>query len=188
MVKNNVAIASAITAYARIDMMPYKLDPTCAYYDTDSLFTKDSLGLIKLGKELGMFKDELGGIPVKEAIFLDIKQYGYRYIKDTQIIEKSVFAGIPRDNLHYNDILMKGDTIELGIKTRFFKSLTNLTISVKEIKTSLTYKPSKELIDNHFIPLNIDLIGQPNGKLKDKINIMRNISNSFNKVNNIIGG
>ena len=46
-VKNNVAIAAAITAYARIYMMPFKLDPSCAYSDTDSLFTKDELNLLK---------------------------------------------------------------------------------------------------------------------------------------------
>lgn len=58
-VKNNVAIASAITAYARIHMMKYKLDPSCVYSDTDSVFTKDTLGLIEEGKEIGKFKDEL---------------------------------------------------------------------------------------------------------------------------------
>ena len=30
-VKNNVAIAAATTAYARIYMMPFKLYPSCAY-------------------------------------------------------------------------------------------------------------------------------------------------------------
>lgn len=66
-VKNNVALASAITAYARIHMMPYKLDSSCVYSDTDSVFTKDSLNLIQEGKELGLFKDELEGINIKEG-------------------------------------------------------------------------------------------------------------------------
>ena len=64
-----MAIASAITAYARIHMMPFKLDPSCAYSDTDSVFTQDKLGLIKLGKDLGLFKDELDGIVIKHATF-----------------------------------------------------------------------------------------------------------------------
>ena len=46
LVKNNVAIAAATTAYARIYMMPFKLDPSCAYSDTDSVFTRDELGLV----------------------------------------------------------------------------------------------------------------------------------------------
>jgi hypothetical protein len=88
LVKNNVALASAITAYARIHMMPYKLDPTCAYSDTDSVFfffTKDSLGIIQEGKELGLFKDELDGVDIKEATFLGIKQYGYTYEKESSL-------------------------------------------------------------------------------------------------------
>ena len=40
-------------------LLPFKLDPSCAYSDTDSVFTKDISKLIKLGKELGLFKDEL---------------------------------------------------------------------------------------------------------------------------------
>ena len=98
-VKNNVAIASAITAYGRIHMMPFKLDPSCAYSDTDSVFTNDILKIIEESKELGMFKDELNGIEIEEAIFLGIKQYGYKFEKDGKVIEKSVFAGVPRDSL-----------------------------------------------------------------------------------------
>ena len=48
-------------------MMQFKLDPSCAYSDTDSLFTKDELKLLdKLldNKELGYFKDELSSAKV----------------------------------------------------------------------------------------------------------------------------
>ena len=38
-VKSNVAIAAAITAYARIHMMPIKLLFDCYYSDTDSTYT-----------------------------------------------------------------------------------------------------------------------------------------------------
>lgn len=37
-VKSNVAIASAVTAYARIHMMQFKLDGSIVYTDTDSLY------------------------------------------------------------------------------------------------------------------------------------------------------
>ena len=72
----HVGIASAVTSNARIEMM--KLDETCAYSDTDSIF----LGVnhkvqIPLSNEIGEFKDELNGLVIKEAIFLGIKQYGY---------------------------------------------------------------------------------------------------------------
>lgn len=91
-VMNNVAIASATTSYARIVMMPYKLDPTCVYSDTDSVFTKNILNIIKEGLDLGEFKDELQGIKIKKAIFLGIKQYGYKYLESGRIVEKSVFC------------------------------------------------------------------------------------------------
>ena len=41
-VKSNVAISAAVTAYARIEMMKYKVDPSYKIYytDTDSIFFK----------------------------------------------------------------------------------------------------------------------------------------------------
>jgi hypothetical protein len=38
-IMSNVAIASAVTAYARIVMIPFKIDPNTLYTDTDSYFT-----------------------------------------------------------------------------------------------------------------------------------------------------
>ena len=42
-IKANVAIASAITAYARIHMMLLKLSKSVVYTDTDSIFTTEKL-------------------------------------------------------------------------------------------------------------------------------------------------
>jgi hypothetical protein len=42
-VMSNVAIAAAVTAYARIHMLYYKLLPGTVYTDTDSIFTTDEL-------------------------------------------------------------------------------------------------------------------------------------------------
>jgi hypothetical protein len=78
-VPSNVAIASAVTAYARIHMIPFKLNPSVVYTDTDSIFTTDKLGDNLIGKNLGLMKDELDGLLIKEAIFLGIKKYGYYY-------------------------------------------------------------------------------------------------------------
>ena len=67
-----------------------------ASQDTDSLFTKDESGLIKDlvdDKELGKFKDELGGETLEEATFLGIKQYGYWYNENGVRKERSIFAG-----------------------------------------------------------------------------------------------
>lgn len=123
LVKNNVAIAAAITSYARIHMMPFKLDPSCAYSDTDSIFTRDINKLLEKLLDntlLGKFKDELIGDTVNgiidEATFIGIKQYGYKYINKEGIqIEKSVFAGAPRNSLTYDTIqkLFQGESISL---------------------------------------------------------------------------
>lgn len=57
-IKSNVAIASAVTSYARIIMIPYKILPGTVYTDTDSIFTTDKLPKNLIGNELGYMKDE----------------------------------------------------------------------------------------------------------------------------------
>jgi hypothetical protein len=105
-VRSNVAIASAVTAYARIHMIPFKLNTDCYYSDTDSVFTKTKLDPSLIGDELGLMKDELDGVLVKEAYFLGIKQYGYSFMdKDSRaVVNKSVFAGVKRDSLTLDQI------------------------------------------------------------------------------------
>lgn len=78
-IKSNVALASAVTAYARIQMIPYKLLSGTLYTDTDSIFTSDKLPDHLIGKELGQMKDELDGLLINKGYFLGIKQYGYTY-------------------------------------------------------------------------------------------------------------
>src|ERR1700733_2544343 len=60
-VNTNVSIASAITSYARIEMMQYKLNYDVLYSDTDSIFTTAKLSDELIGGELGcsvLNKDE----------------------------------------------------------------------------------------------------------------------------------
>src|ERR1700741_4637576 len=106
LVKTNVAIAAAVTAYARIHMIPFKLHPGTAYTDTDSAFIEGVLPNHLIGTELGMMKDELNGKFITEAYFLGIKQYGYKYLdENNQVIERSTFAGVPRNTISFNDII-----------------------------------------------------------------------------------
>jgi hypothetical protein len=92
-IKSNVAIAAAVTSYARIHMMKYKLNDNIVYTDTDSIFTTEQLNIEELGKELGLMKDELDGCLINEGYFLGIKRYGYYYHDGkNKIVEKSVFA------------------------------------------------------------------------------------------------
>lgn len=96
-VLSNIAIASAITAYARIHMIPFKLNNDCYYSDTDSIFLGNELSSKEIGDDLGLMKDELNGGNIEEAYFLGIKQYGYSIVSPQEsnntLINKSVFAG-----------------------------------------------------------------------------------------------
>jgi hypothetical protein len=58
LVKVNVAISSAVTAYARIHMISLKIDGSCIYSDTDSVFSGNKLESKFIGSELGLMKDE----------------------------------------------------------------------------------------------------------------------------------
>jgi len=110
-VKSNVAIAAAITAYARITMIPFKLMEGTAYSDTDCIITTDVLDNSLIGDDLGLMKDELKGNIIEEAYFFGVKQYGF-YFKDSNgiNIERSVFAGVERNSIPWNEIvdLFKG--------------------------------------------------------------------------------
>jgi hypothetical protein len=58
-IKSNVAIASAVTSYSRIHMIPFILHPGTVYTDTDSIFSESELPSNLISKELGFMKDEL---------------------------------------------------------------------------------------------------------------------------------
>lgn len=81
-VKTNVAVASAVTAYGRIEMMDFKLDDGVIYSDTDSILTTNTLHENFIGKELGQVKDELNGKSMDKCLVLGIKEYGYTYLEE----------------------------------------------------------------------------------------------------------
>lgn len=104
-IKTNVAIASAVTANARIHMIDFKMSDNTCYTDTDSIFTTEPLPKHLVSDELGLMKDEMKGIIIQEAYFLDIKKYGYWYFdKDGNRIEKSTIAGVERNTVSFKDI------------------------------------------------------------------------------------
>ena len=136
-------------------MIPFKVDPATKYTDTDSIFTTKKLPDSLIGKDLGLMKDELNGCIISEAYFLGVKQYGYYYYdKNNDRVEKSVWAGVTRDSLSFEEIkqLFKGELINKVIDTRFFKSLINLSVEVKSTKTTIEFKPHKSLVDNIYLP------------------------------------
>jgi hypothetical protein len=179
-VKSNVAIASAITAYARIGMMKYKTLPgiNIYYTDTDSIFIDKELPANMVGKELGLMKDELDGGVIKEAYFFGIKKYGYI---DNNNSVKSIFSGIPRNGISWEDILKlkNNETVVKQVPDQFFKSLNKLEISIKSKNVNLTFDNDKQLIGNDY--QNISIQSNSNGN-QYKNSIISKIKSFFNKI------
>ena len=158
-VKANVAIAAAVTSYARMTMIYYKTLPNVKvfYSDTDSMFIDKPLPKHFIGEELGLMKDELKGNVISKAYFLGIKQYGFKYVdkNSNQTITKSVFAGIKRDSLTFYDIeqLACGNTLSRNVDVRFYKSFKDLNITViNDVKIDIKQNCSKLLFKNRYIP------------------------------------
>ena len=55
-VKSNVGIASAVTAYARMHMIPFKLNNDVYYTDTDSLFLGNNLPDEQVTDSIDLYK------------------------------------------------------------------------------------------------------------------------------------
>jgi hypothetical protein len=153
---SNVAIAAAVTSYARIAMIPIKIDPNTLYTDTDSAFTSEPLNPDLLGIELGQYKDELKGKVIAEAYFIGPKKYGYYIIDENTGIKKefSVFSGVPRNTLPFEDIkdIFLGQTITKYIPNKFFKSFIDLNITIKDTKLTIKNTNTKQLVNNIYLP------------------------------------
>ena len=65
--------------------------------------------------------------------------------------------GIKRNSISFEDIesLYKGCKITRTIHNRFFKSLVNLNIAIKDTKVTIEFNPDKKLVNNQYIPLNV---------------------------------
>jgi len=155
-IKSNVAIAAAVTAYARIIMIPFKLDPNTLYTDTDSSFTSAPIDPLLLGDHLGQMKDEMKGVIIQEALFLGPKKYGYWYLdNEGNKVEKSVFAGVPRDSLTFEEIkaISEGNVITKNVSNRFYKSFNDLNIDIKNTFITIKNSNDKALLNNEYLPI-----------------------------------
>lgn len=179
-VKSNVAIASAITSYARIEMMKYKTIPgiNVLYTDTDSVFLDKELPAEFVGNELGQMKDELKGGYISEAYFLGIKKYAY---KDNTGNVKTIFSGVPRNSIEWKDIeFIANDNgvIKKNVPNQFFKSFNNLEISIKPKKVEIKFLTDKKLENNKYLPIKINTITTTD-KLIHLIKKIRRIVNKY---------
>ena len=139
-VKSNVAISAAVTAYARIEMMKYKVDPSYKIYytDTDSIFLNKPLPDYLVGESLGLMKNELkkyGCEYAERAIFVGNKKYAYQFIDmNGNLKTRTVFSGIKRDFLTWEQIenMSNGKIITVKLPNVFTHSFKSLSISIEE--------------------------------------------------------
>lgn len=135
----NVAIASAITGWARIKMYKYLSlsGYQVQYTDTDSVFLDKALPDDMIGDDLGMMKFE--GL-YKEAIFVSPKVYGYMDDKGKEIIK---FKGVDGENIKLGDqksLLIKDSKYEVN-NVRFKRTFD----SVKIIDTKKKIEPHAQI-------------------------------------------
>ena len=73
-------------------------------------------------------------------------------IKKGKRVERSVFAGVERNSLSFQDIqkLQAGGKLNIKIPSRFFKSLINLNISIKPIELLIVKNNPKLFFANRL--------------------------------------
>jgi len=187
-VKSNVAISAAITAYGRIIMADFKMNPNVYYTDTHSIFTDKELDEIFVGDDLGLMKDELKGQSINgfidEAIFLGNKQYIIKYDalnQETGEIKKVVvskYSGIKRDTLTWEhfESLINSKEIKIKTKNRFIRSHKNLNIRITSRTLNISNKHSKILLGNNYQP---PLIFDSLNPFDKKSKLIINLANRF---------
>ena len=190
-IKANVAIASAVTSYARINMINLKMKLiemgyTIYYSDTDSLFTDKPLPESFINNELGGLKDELKGQIISRAYFLGTKEYGYQIkYPDGSLSDHSVFAGITRHSLTFNEIerLAKGEVLYKTKPIQFNRDIKHLKIQIKEdIPVQLKKSSHKDIIDNSYITPHINQYKiKPNYFIHHK-NLIKKFLSQMNKL------
>lgn len=126
---NSIAIASAITAYARVFMSKFKNNSTFSllYTDTDSIFIDGKLPNNLVGSELGKFKLEAS---YQEIVFLGPKIYS-GITKDNKVITKikgfKESKNLTFDNI--KELLQENSNLKLN-HIKWFRNIN--TIEMKE--------------------------------------------------------
>ena len=184
-IKSNVAIAAAVTSYARIHMMQIKNNKDIVYTDTDSIITTKALDSKFVGKDIGLMKDELEGGIIERGYFLGIKKYGYQYKDINNILhDKSVISGVKRDSISFKEVedIFIGKSIEKKIDIRFFKSMKDLSMVISPTTTTITMSVDKQLVDNRYKPIKINNAYSKNRIMYKNINFIKRV---FNKIKNL---
>lgn len=130
----NVAVASAITAYARIHMSQFKnnLDYKLFYSDTDSIYINKPLDNSYISNTI-LGKLKLENI-ITKGIFLAPKVYGLQ-TEDGQTIIKAkglTKEGISKLSLSDLESLLIKDSNKEFNQEKWYKNLSNANITIKD--------------------------------------------------------
>jgi hypothetical protein len=142
----NIAIASAITANARIYMSLFKNNSKfhLFYSDTDSIFIDGELPEEMIGKGLGQLKLEY---IVKKAVFLAPKVYALITEDGQEIVKVKGITpqALINENIHFNDIanLLIQDSTREFTQEKWYKSIIKGTITVSDIAYTLKATSNK---------------------------------------------
>lgn len=142
-----------------------------------------------IGKGLGLMKDELNGLIIKEAIFLGIKKYGYYYYdENNNYVSRSVFAGYTRDGLTFDEVkrIALGEEITKELPIRFYKSFRTLDINISSCKTTINASTSKKLVNNQYLPLHINNLDDTNSMNKLKNKLVRLFTKIFKQIDKLL--
>lgn len=164
-----VQIASAITAYGRIELdkhkrLAWKNKANIYYCDTDSLVTDKKININNL-YNLGELKLEK---IIKEAYFLAPKIYAYIDINNIKTIK---FKGVPFD-------------IQKNINIDWFKSKLSLQNEKEEISFEITHPIRKNMKKLEI--LQISVVYKTEAKLEKRCKIYKNNEWTDTKPHNII--
>jgi DNA polymerase family B len=140
----NIAIASAITAGARVHMSYFKnnLDFNLYYTDTDSAVTDKPLPDSMIGNKLGQVKLEHS---INRAVFLAPKVYGLEDEDGNTIIKvKGVTHEIANGlTLNHLEELLVKDSAKEFTQTKWFKKVIESEITVSDIVYTLKVTSNK---------------------------------------------
>ena len=140
----NIAIASAITAAARVQMSVFKNNHNFNLYysDTDSIVIDNSLPESMVGKELGQLKLEH---LISKAVFLAPKVYGLIDVEGNEIIKIKGVTDEVTSKLHINDLehLLIQDANRVFSQHKWYKSLMGGSITITDVLYNLKVTSNK---------------------------------------------
>jgi hypothetical protein len=140
----NIAIASAITAGARVHMSYFKNNPNLKLYysDTDSVVIDKELPAELVGKKLGQVKLEH---IIKRAVFLAPKVYGLEDVDGNTTIKIKGVTSKASENLNIDSLqslLIQDSSIELK-QFKWFKKVLKGDININEVLYKLRSTSNK---------------------------------------------